>query len=228
MKDTNMNQKTAIILGATGLTGSLLLKRLINDDTYKTIKLFSRRKTNIQSSKIQEFIGDLLQLDQFKTDFIGDEVFCCIGTTKKKTQDKTDYVHIDVGIPEAAAKLAKANNISTFVIISAMGASTNSSIFYNHVKGKAEDVVLSQDIENTFILRPSLIVGDRKENRTGEAFGVMLMKILNPLMFGPFRKYKSINADIIANAMQNVVKTKKEKQVFLSDEIEILARTINS
>ncbi len=220
-----MNQKTAIILGATGLTGSLLLRRLINDDTYKTIKLFSRRKTNVQSPKIQEFIGDLLKLEQFKSDFTGDEVFCCIGTTKKKTQDKSSYVHIDVGIPESAAKLAKANKISTFLIISAMGANLNSSIFYNHVKGKAEDVVLSQNIENTFILRPSLIVGNRNENRPGESFMTLLMKILNPLMIGSLRKYKSINANDIAKAMQQIVKFKKGKLVFLSNDIAKFAQT---
>ncbi|TFH24001.1 MAG: nucleoside-diphosphate sugar epimerase, partial [Bacteroidia bacterium] len=82
-----MNQKTAILLGGTGLTGSLLLNRLIADDSYASIKLFSRKASGNTSPKIEEFIGDVLQLEQFKDDFTADEVFCCVGTTSSKTKD---------------------------------------------------------------------------------------------------------------------------------------------
>ncbi len=121
--------KTAIILGATGLTGGLLLDKLINDDNYQRIKVFSRKSTGKTSSKVKEFIGDLLLLNKFKADFIADEVFCCIGTTSKKTKDKSVYKSIDYGIPVTAAELAKANGIETFIVVSAMGANKNSSVF---------------------------------------------------------------------------------------------------
>ena len=87
--------KTAIIIGATGLTGGLLLNKLIADDRYDTIKLFSRSSVNNNSKKIKEFIIDLLELQNHKNDFIADEVFCCIGTTKAKTKDKSVYKTID-------------------------------------------------------------------------------------------------------------------------------------
>ena len=113
-------KKTAIILGASGLTGGLLLEKLIVDDRYESIKLFSRSSIKGLPNKVKQYIGDLLELAQFKNDFTGDEVYCCIGTTAKKTPDKSLYRNIDYGIPVAAAKLAKANGINTFLVISAM------------------------------------------------------------------------------------------------------------
>ena len=161
-------KKTAIILGATGLTGSILLEKLLNDDRYKTIKLFSRKEIDGLPSKVKQFVGDILELDNFKKDFTADEVFCCIGTTAKKTPGKTLYKKIDFGIPVTAAKLSKANGIPTFLVISALGANATSPVFYNKTKGEMEQAVLSEKIEKTHILQPSIIGGDRQEKRIGE------------------------------------------------------------
>ncbi len=106
-----MTQKTAIILGATGLTGSLLLQMLLKDNRYKKIKLFSRKTTGIKNEKLQEHLLDLLKLSDHVSDFVADEVFCCIGTTKAKTPDKGLYKKIDYGIPVGAAELCKKNKI---------------------------------------------------------------------------------------------------------------------
>ena len=135
-------KKTAIILGASGLTGGFVLQKLIEDDRYDTIKLFSRSKIEGLPNKVKQFIGDLLEFNQFKDDFTADDVYCCIGTTAKKTPDKTLYKKIDFGIPVAAAKLSKENNIPTFLVISAMGANKNSTVFYNKPKGEMEQNVL--------------------------------------------------------------------------------------
>ena len=100
-------KKTAIVLGATGLTGGLLLQKLIEDERYEKIKLFSRSNIDDLPSKVSQFTGNLLELENFNKDFTADEVFCCIGTTAKKTPDKKVYKAIDYGIPVAAAKLLK-------------------------------------------------------------------------------------------------------------------------
>jgi uncharacterized protein YbjT (DUF2867 family) len=214
-----MNNKTAILLGATGLTGSLLLKRLLKDDNYSKIKLFSRSESEIKSPNIEEFLGDILQLENFKNEFTGDVVFCCIGTTKAKTKEQAKYKAIDYGIPLAAAKLAKQNNIDTIVVISSMGADEKSAIFYNRTKGQMENAVLSQEIKHTHILRPSLITGNRDENRTLEKIGATAFKALGFLMIGPLKKYKAIEADTIAKAMINIDKTKPAQQIIESDDI---------
>ena len=194
-------KKTAIILGATGLTGNSLLHKLIEDDRYGTIKLFSRSKINNLPNKVIQYIGDILNLEQFKIDFTADEVYCCIGTTAKKTPNKNTYKLIDFGIPTTAAKLAKENNITTFLVVSARGANKNSSLFYNKTKGEMEYSVLEQNIKNTFILRPSLIGGKRKEHRVLEKIGLVIFKYIQPLFIGKLKQYKIINGDSIAQAM---------------------------
>ncbi|MFD1014732.1 NAD(P)H-binding protein [Winogradskyella rapida] len=216
--------KIAIILGATGLTGSQLLQQLINDPRYATIKLFSRSKvTSVTSPKVEQYIGDLLNLEQFRSDFTGDEVYCCIGTTKSKTPDKDQYKKIDFGIPVSAAKLAKENGIRSYAVVSAMGANANSAIFYNKVKGEMEAAVLAQNLDHTFILRPSLIGGDRDEARALEKFGLSLFKLISPLLIGPLKKYRIVEAEAIANAMVYMSNSSPAKNVIIkSDEINAI------
>ena len=215
--------KTAIILGASGLTGQQLLAKLIVDDRYKTIKLFSRKKTENTSSKVIEIVGDLLALENFKEDFTADELFVCIGTTAKKTPDKTQYKNIDFGIPAAAAKLAKENHIPTFIVVSAMGANAESSVFYNKTKGEMEQAVLSEKIKHTYFLRPSIISGNRNENRPMEKIGIAIFKLLQPLMVGKLKKYRLIEAENIAKAMIYLANEKPELQIIESDKIQEMA-----
>jgi uncharacterized protein YbjT (DUF2867 family) len=215
--------KTAIILGATGLTGQQLLAKLIADERYATIKLFSRKKTENTSSKVIEIVGDLLALENFKKDFTADEVFVCIGTTAKKTPDKTQYKKIDFGIPATAAKLARENQIPTFLVVSAMGANAKSGVFYNKTKGEMEQAVLSEKIKHTYILRPSIIGGNRHENRPMEKIGIAIFKLLQPLMVGKLKKYRLIEAENIAKAMIYQANEKPELQIIESDKIQEMA-----
>lgn len=217
--------KTAIILGATGLTGGILLNKLITDTNYSKIKLFSRNSVDVNSEKIEEFIIDVLQLEKSTKDFIADEVFCCIGTTAAKTKDKKLYKAIDYGIPVTSAKIAKQNSINTFIVMSSMGADAKSTVFYNKTKGEMENDVLQQNIKNTYILRPSLIGGNREENRVGERIGKGIMKILNPMMIGDFKKYKMIHPEKIASCMHILADTNPKSAIFSSDEIEKISNS---
>ena len=212
-------KKTAIILGATGLTGDVLLKKLLNDQRYDEIKIFTRKPLRLENKKITEILCNLLELDSYKENFFGDEVYCCIGTTTKKTPDKELYKEIDYGIPIRAAKLCKDNGIKTFAVMSSMGANANSSIFYNRTKGEMEQAVLELKIENIYVLRPSMIGGNRNEFRIAEKIGSVLMKVFNPLFIGSLRKYRIIDADIIANAMIELANNGIDKQLIESDQI---------
>jgi len=207
------------------LTGSFLLEKLLADDRYKIVKLFSRKTLQIANPKVFEKTGNLLELEKFSADFTGDEVYCCIGTTTKKTPDKSLYRSIDYGIPVAAAKLAKQNKIPSFLVVSAMGADSNSRIFYNRTKGEMEAAVLAEKIQNTFLLRPSLIGGKRKESRFLEKIGLVVFKIIQPLFLGNFKKYKIIEAEKIAQAMINLANDKLiDQQIIESDAIHTIAK----
>lgn len=215
--------KTAIILGATGLTGSILLEKLLKDSSFEKIKLFSRSSSEITSPKLEEHLIDMFQLDQQSEKFKADVVFCCIGTTKTKTSNQDIYKKIDYGIPVTAAKLAKSNEIKTFIVISALGADANSSVFYNKTKGEMQRDVLNQNIENTYMLQPSLIVGDRNESRLGENIAGTLMKVFGFLI--P-KKYKIIQAETIAEAMYILSKGNHAEQLIISPEIKKIAEKI--
>jgi uncharacterized protein YbjT (DUF2867 family) len=194
--------KTAIILGATGLTGNILLRMLLDDERYGGVTVFGRNSCDIKHPKLKEYIIDLFQLEQYANKFMADEVYCCIGTTKSKTSDKDTYIKIDYGIPVAAAKLCKVNGIETFVVISALGAKKNSKVFYNRTKGKMEAEVLSQQILNTYILQPSLISGKREEFRLGEYVFKTLMGLFKPMFrIGDLKRYQPIAPKTIATCM---------------------------
>ena len=217
-------KKTAIILGATGLTGNALLKLLLQDDRYEKIKLFSRNSVDISSRKIEEYIGDILTLEGFSSEFKADEVFCCIGTTNSKTPDKELYRKIDYGIPVAAGKLCKANDIDTLIIISAMGANPKSNIFYNRLKGEMEESVFKIGVPRTYILQPSLISGRREEWRFGEWLAKQLFNIFNVLLIGPLKKYRSIHPNEIAKCMIRLANDTKKSGRITSDEIKRIAK----
>ncbi|MEO5790357.1 MAG: NAD(P)H-binding protein [Gelidibacter sp.] len=194
--------KSAIVLGATGLTGNILLKMLLDDLRYSDIIVFGRNSCNIKHPKLEEYIIDLFELEHYASKFKADEVYCCIGTTKAKTSDKEIYLKIDYGIPVAAAKLCKANGIDTFIVISALGAKKKSKVFYNRVKGKMEAAVLEQQIPNTHILQPSLITGNREEFRFGESFLNFLMTVFKPILhIGDLKRYLPIHPETIAKCM---------------------------
>jgi uncharacterized protein YbjT (DUF2867 family) len=212
--------KTAILLGATGLVGGKLLHLLLVDDGYDKVKLFSRSSCDVSHPKIEEHLGDLFQLEQFAEKFTANVVFCCIGTTKSKTPDKETYRKIDYGIPVNAAKLSKQNSIPCFQVISAMGADVSSRTFYNKTKGEMERDVLAEGVTNTYIFQPSLIGGERDENRFGERVAQFFMGIFSFLI--P-KKYEMIAPEIIAKAMLQVANTGYKKHRIPSDEIKEIA-----
>lgn len=193
--------KTAIIIGATGLTGGLLLEQLLADNRYQTIKLFSRSSCGIKHSKIEEHLIDVFDLESYQDVFDANDVFCCIGTTKAKTPNEEEYLKIDYGIPVMIADLCAKKHIDTLVVISALGADKKSNIFYNRTKGRMEEAVLKANIKNTYILQPSLISGKRSETRIGEQFAKKFMSVIDVFLVGNLKKYRSIHPITIVNTM---------------------------
>ncbi|WP_031426584.1 NAD-dependent epimerase/dehydratase family protein [Flavimarina sp. Hel_I_48] len=215
--------KTAIILGITGLTGSILAKQLFEDEDYEKVISFHRRASELSHPKFTEHVVNLFELKREKERFKADVVFCCIGTTQAKTEDKETYKAIDYGIPLDAAQLCKDNNISTFIAISAMGADAESRIFYNRTKGEMQRDIFKLSIPNIYFMQPALLAGDREETRTAEKIATKVFKILNPLLVGPLKKYKSIKPEKIAKTMRFVAKNGFADPLIESDKIQKIA-----
>ncbi len=219
--------KIAAIFGATGLVGKSLLKQLSDNEHYIKIIVFNRHLQNYQHDKIDEVLLDWNNIERIKNQLIADELFCCVGTTIKKAGSKEAFLDVDFQIPLTLAQIAEQNKIKKFLIVSSLGANTNSKNFYLQTKGKMEEEVLKFNIPKIHFLRPSMLLGKREEFRTGEELGKIVMKIFNPLMIGSLRKYKAIPAEVVAGAMVKVAAENSSKVFYNSDELWNLASNLN-
>ena len=203
--------KKAILFGASGFIGSHLLQELLNNNDYEQVTIVVRKKQNSTHPKLKTLIGDIHTLPQLKESIIGDEIFIALGTTKKHTPNEKEYYQIDHDYPVLAAKTAKENGAKSVFVVTAVGANSNSSIFYTKTKGEVERDIIGLDFVHTHIFEPSMIVGNRKEYRPGEKTIIKIFKVINPLLVGKLNKYKGIDGRDIAKAMNNAAKNQSEK-----------------
>ena len=211
--------KTAIVFGSTGLIGGHLVNQLIQDNYYNKIKIFVRSQTSINNEKVEVINIDFNNLENHKTEITGDDCFFCIGTTKQNSPDKNDYQKVELDIPKEIAQIAKANSVKSFIFISSIYANPNSSGNYVKFKGLVEEELKRLNFSKLGILRPSFLIGKRKENRVGEKIGVLTFSLLSPLLFGPFKKMRPISSENVAKAMIKIANSNLEKTVFESNEI---------
>ena len=211
--------KTALLFGASGLVGSHLLNQLIKDTNYSKIKLFVRSVTEIIDPKVEIIKTDFNNLQNHKEDVKGDDCFFCIGTTKKNSPNKDEYQRIELDIPKEIAKIVKLNLVNSFIFVSAIYANPNSSGDYVRFKGLVEEELKRLNFPKLALMRPSFLMGDRKEKRVGEKIGIFVFKLLSPLLLGPLKKMRPINAETVAKAMIRAANENLEKNIFESNEI---------
>ena len=211
--------KTALVFGSTGLIGGHLISQLIKNDYYNKIKLFVRSEIVINEPKIEIIKTDFNDLENHMEDVKGDDCFFCIGTTKQNSPDKNDYQKIELEIPKKIAEIAKINSVNSFIFISSIYANPKSSGDYVKFKGLVEEELKKLNFYNLGILRPSFLMGDRKENRVGEKIGILTFRLLSPLLLGPLKKMKPINSEKVAKAMIKIANENLRKTTFESDEI---------
>jgi len=193
--------KKALVSGATGLIGSSLVNQLVASPEYGEIICLVRKTIEVTSSKITQIVVDYADLtEQFHT-ITADSAFCCLGTTLKVAGSKERQYEIDHDYVVNFATICHARKIPTFMVISSIGASVSTRNFYLRTKGEMERDCLSVGFKKTVILRPSFLMGERKEFRLGEKIGGILMKGLSFLLIGSLRKYRGIHVDRIAARM---------------------------
>lgn len=193
--------KSAVLFGASGLVGSSLLTQLLDHPGYDRIIIVVRKPLPIKHSKLIMIIGDYAALPGLKDQIRADEVFITLGTTKKKTPDQNEYYRVDHDYPVLAASIAKENGARSVLLVSAIDANANSKIFYVRTKGKVEADIIALGFEHTYIFRPSMLVGDRQESRPAERLFIGLFAMINPLLTGSWKRYRSIKVKDLAAAM---------------------------
>jgi uncharacterized protein YbjT (DUF2867 family) len=194
----------AVIIGASGLTGSSLTTQLLENNQVDKVLLLVRKALSMQHPKLQQQVVDFSNLDQLKQFVQGDVLFCCIGTTIKIAGSKEAFTKVDYDIPVHCAQAAFANGVKKVVLISSVGASSASSNFYLQTKGKVEDTLQALSFSATHIFQPSFLMGDRKESRLGEKIASAIFSGLSFLLFGGFKKYRPIHIQELSNAMMLV------------------------
>jgi uncharacterized protein YbjT (DUF2867 family) len=193
--------RNALIAGATGLLGSELVSLLIENNYYTSIHLITRRPYHLKHRKIADHIIDFNKLDEFSLNAQVHDVFICLGTTIKKAGSQANFLKVDLEFVDGVAKWAKQHNAEKLAFISSVGANAESNNFYLSVKGKAENALKNIDFKNLILIRPSLLLGKRNESRIVEKIGKNIFTLLNPLFIGKLKRYKAIQAKLVAKAM---------------------------
>jgi uncharacterized protein YbjT (DUF2867 family) len=211
--------KTALVFGSSGLVGGHLLNQLIENDDYNKIKIFVRSEPEINDPKVEIIKTDFNNLENHKEDIKGDDCFFCIGTTKQNSPDKSEYRRVELDVPKQIAQITKSNSVNSFVFVSSGYADPKSSGDYLKFKGEVEEELKRLNFPKLGIMRPSFLLGDRKEKRVGEKIGIFVFKLLSPLFLGPLKKMKPIHSATVAKAMIAITQNDSSQTIFESNEI---------
>jgi uncharacterized protein YbjT (DUF2867 family) len=197
----------AIVLGANGLVGKSLVNQLCQDDRYDSITCLVRAPLvnadfHDPHNKIQALVIDFEQFQDYQGYFSVEHVYCCLGTTIKQAGSRKAFRRVDFEFVHVAAQLARAQRAKSFVWISSLGANAKSSSFYLRVKGELENAILTMpQLNNAAAVRPSLLIGDRKQQRNAEYWSIKALSVLSPIMKGSLAKYKPVPAFHVAAQM---------------------------
>ena len=211
--------KTALVFGSSGLIGGHLLNQLIKDNNYNKIKIFVRSEPENNDPKVEIIKTDFNNLENHKEDIKGEDCFFCIGTTKQNSPDKNEYRRVELDVPKEIAQIAKSNSVNSFVFVSSGYADPKSSGDYLKFKGEVEEELKRLNFPKLGIMRPSFLLGDRKEKRIGEKIGIFVFKLLSPLFLGPLKKMKPIHSATVAKAMIAITQNDSSQTIFESNEI---------
>ena len=202
-----------LLLGATGLTGGMVLQQLLASGQISQVVTPVRRALAAKQEKLTQEVVDFDHLEQQEGLFAVDAIVCCLGSTIKKAGSRERFRDIDYGIPMKAAEIGRQQGAGVFILMSAVGASASSPVFYNRVKGELEDGLKALAYPHLSIYQPGLLMSDRPEQRLAESMGIKAMPAINCMLRGPMRRYRGIDAMLVAKAMANEVVGLAEHQV---------------
>jgi uncharacterized protein YbjT (DUF2867 family) len=194
--------KKAIVIGATGLTGRHITKKLLASTQYSKVITFTRKSLGYRHPKLVSHIVDFEAMPDWADLVRGDDLFAAMGTTlsqagSKAAQYRVDYTY-QAGVMEAAAK----NGVARLFLVSSPNASTRSPFFYSRMKAELDAFAESLPFSTRVYFRPAIILGDRPDNRLGEKLGGLISEQLASWVPG-MQKYKPIKGKTLAQAIVN-------------------------
>lgn len=186
------------VVGSTGLIGEAVTRRLTRPEFDPVCLLVRRERDQPQSHhRIQ-----IVDFDNLATsgnlDLTGASVICALGTTIRKAGSQAAFQKVDRDTVVKTAQWVRDRGASHFLFVSSLGADPNSRNFYLRTKGEAEQALQSLGFEHLTIVRPSLLLGAREEFRIGERLGMVVGALLKPVLSGPLRRYRPVEAGQVA------------------------------
>lgn len=197
----NSGQRRALVVGATGLVGGHVLTRLAENERYSNIFTFGRRAPDFEHPRVVHHVADLADASEPAQLPGADVLFCCLGTTIKQAGSEAAFRAVDFELVVRLAARAVESGAQTLVLVSSVGADADSRNFYLRTKGETERAVSALAYARLGILRPSLLLGAREELRPAEKLGQSAASFFNPLLMGGLKKYRAVDANIVAAAM---------------------------
>lgn len=193
----------ALLIGATGATGTDLLKKLLNDTSFDEVAVFVRKPIAVTNDKLKVHVVDFDRPEEWNHLVKGDVAFSCLGTTLKAAGSKEAQRKVDYDYQYNFARTAKENNVAHFILVSSFGANSKSDFFYSQIKGELEDAVKKLTFKKTTIFNPGML--QRKNtDRPGEVVAQKVLQFIN--MLGLFKKHKPLSTEVLAQAMMNAAK----------------------
>ena len=200
-----MTTRKALIVGATGLVGGYCLQTLLNDPGYSEVTALVRKTLLVKHRKLKEAITPFDKfLERTLSTINAQDIYCCLGTTIKKAGSQEAFKNVDFSLVVRIAALMKKRGAEQFIVISAIGANKDSKVFYSRTKGEMEEALKGLNYPCLRIIRPSLLLGPRKEFRFGERISTMMSPFWKLFLFGSLKKYRPIKAEYVARFMVKV------------------------
>lgn len=223
----NSSRRSAWVAGATGLIGSFLVDHLLADDHYRRVEALLRRPLDGRDGLVQRQV-DFGDLTSVESDAPVDDAFCCLGTTLKTAGSREAFRRVDLDYVVSFATAAQRLGAHRLMLISSIDASSGSNNLYLRVKGEAEEALAGLGFQALHILRPSLLLGPRRERRPGEKLATLTLPLISPLLLGRLRRYRPIQADTVARAMIGAAQSKDGHHVHTYDGLVRLAASVQS
>jgi uncharacterized protein YbjT (DUF2867 family) len=219
-----MSTKSALLVGATGLVGSHCLQLLLDEPLYTRVAVLARKSLTTQHEKLVHLVINFDELETLGDWMTADDVYLCLGTTIKKVGTEEAFRKVDFEYTIKLAALAQHCGAKQFLVITSLGADPHSRLLYYRVKGEIEEALRKIPFTGLHIFRPSLLIGDRTEQRVTEKIGSVLLSTLKYAMAGPLKKYRAIHARDVARAMVGVALWNIfGVRIYESDKIQELA-----
>ncbi len=221
--------RTAVVIGSTGLTGHVLVEKLALNNTWTQVLAITRKPVVWKNPKIRNISFDFqawsnleLQVRSFAGTG-GTDFFCTLGTTIKLAGSQQEFRKIDLEAVVHFAQIAKSCAASSFVVVSSLGADENSNSFYLRTKGEMEKQVSHLKIDSVFLVRPSLLLGDRSQFRLAERLAMLAAPLFSLFLFGKLKKYQPVKVESVALVMINLA-LKKDLASAAHFQIEVIKK----